>query len=144
MAKFELNKAPLFNVFFKDMQISVKRASRMDSHRAYMRAMEELDLGHSVFLFPEGTIPDAEEIKSFKNGPFKLAIEKQIPILPITFTKNRRLLENGGFFKSAGRPGVTRAIIHPIISTKGMDEKNIVALRERVFNLIHSTYLQNQ
>ncbi len=139
MAKFELNKAPLFSIFFKDMQISVNRESRSNSHKAFIRAGEELDMGHSVYIFPEGTISSNGVLKNFKNGPFKLAVEKQVPILPITFINNWKLLQNGGFFKSYGRPGISRAVIHAPIQTKGMTEENIVNLRTQVFTLINDT-----
>jgi 1-acyl-sn-glycerol-3-phosphate acyltransferase len=139
MAKLELNKAPLFNVFFKDMQISVDRSSRMGSHRAFMRAIEEIDAGHSVFIFPEGTISDEGVLKNFKNGPFKLAVDTQVPILPVTFIGNWKLLQNGGFLKSFGRPGMSKAIIHKPIDTKGLKEENIVPLREAVYKLFEET-----
>lgn len=139
MAKFELNKAPLFNIFFKDMQISVKRSSRVDAHKAFVRAGEELDNDHSVLIFPEGTISNRGELKQFKNGPFKLAIDKKIPVLPITFIDNWKMLENGGFFKSNGRPGLAKAIIHKPIYTTGMTEENVVDLRNRVYSLIDET-----
>jgi len=139
MAKFELNKAPLFNIFFKDMQISVNRGSRTNSHKAFIRAGEEIDKGHSIFIFPEGTISSFGELKNFKNGPFKLAVEKQVPILPITFVNNWKLLQNGGFLKSYGRPGVSTIIIHKPIQTIGLKEENIVDLRTQVFTLIDST-----
>ncbi len=139
MAKLELNKAPLFNIFFKDMQISVDRKSRMDAHRAFLRAQEEIDAGHSVFIFPEGTIANEGVLKNFKNGPFKLAIDMQVPILPITFTENWKLLQNGGFFKAFGRPGISKAIVHSPIDTKGMTDENVVPLREAVFKLFEET-----
>jgi 1-acyl-sn-glycerol-3-phosphate acyltransferase len=140
MAKFELNKAPLFNIFFKDMQISVNRTNIKDAHRAFARASEEIDGGHSVFIFPEGTIgSDNGTLLRFKNGPFKLAIEKQVPILPITFIGNWKLLQIGGFLKSYGRPGISKAIIHKPISTIGMTPENVVNLREDVFKLISET-----
>lgn len=143
MAKLELNKAPLFNIFFKDMQIAVDRKSRMDAHRAFLRAQEEIDAGHSVFIFPEGTISSSGVLKSFKNGAFKLAIDMQVPILPITFVGNWKLLQNGGFFKSFGRPGVSKAIIHKPILTKGMNDENIVPLREAIYKLFEET-LKNE
>jgi len=140
MAKFELNKAPLFKIFFKDMQISVNRSNIKDAHRAFARASEEIDGGHSVFIFPEGTIGnDNGTLLKFKNGPFKLAIEKQVPILPIVFIGNWKLLQIGGFFKSYGKPGFSRAIIHKPIETKGMTDENVVTLREEVHKLFLET-----
>lgn len=139
MAKMELNKVPLFNVFFKKMQISVDRKSRIGSHKAFLRAGYEIDMGNSVFIFPEGTISNEGKLKSFKNGPFKLAIDKQIPIVPITFIGTWKLMQNGGFLKSNGRPGLIKIIVHPPIQTKGMTEENLVSLRELVFNLTKET-----
>ncbi len=140
MAKFELNKAPLFKIFFKDMQISVNRTKMKDAHRAFARASEEIDGGHSVFIFPEGTIgSDNGTLLRLKNGAFKLAIDKQVPILPITFIGNWKLLQTGGFFKSYGRPGFSKAIIHKPIETKGMTEENVVTLREEVYKLFQET-----
>jgi len=52
-------------------------------------------------------------------------------------------LQNGGFFKSYGRPGVSKAIIHAPIQTKGMTEENIVNLRAQVFSLIDNTLKQH-
>jgi 1-acyl-sn-glycerol-3-phosphate acyltransferase len=139
MAKNELNKAPLFNIFFKDMQIAVDRKSRMGSHRAFVRASEEIDRGNSVFIFPEGTISSEGVLKSFKNGPFKLAIDKQVPIVVVTYLNNWKILQNGGFFKSYGNPGISRVVIHKPIETAGMTEENLVPLREQVYNLTVQT-----
>ena len=121
------------------MQISVNRDSRSSSHKAYLRACEEIEAGHSIFIFPEGTISSFGTLKPFKNGPFKLAIEKQVPILPITYLNNWKLLQNGGLFKSTGRPGISKAIIHKPINTQGMSEENIVNLRHQVYELINNT-----
>ncbi len=139
MAKMELNKAPLFGVFFKKMQISVDRASRMSSHKAFKRAAEELNYGNAVFIFPEGTIAIEGKLMHFKNGPFKLAIENQVPIVPITYIDNWKILQNGGFLKALGRPGLSRIVIHEPISTKGLTEENLVNLRQQVFDLTQNT-----
>jgi 1-acyl-sn-glycerol-3-phosphate acyltransferase len=41
--------------------------------------------------FPEGGVPDDESIllDTFKDGAFRLAIEHQIPIVPISFADNK-------------------------------------------------------
>jgi 1-acyl-sn-glycerol-3-phosphate acyltransferase len=136
MGKQELNKAPLFRIFFREMNILVDRSSTMSSHRAFVRAAMEIKQGHSVFLYPEGTISSAGKLRGFKNGAFKLAIEQQVPIVPITFLNNWKLLQNGGFFKSHGRPGISRIIIHEPISTTGMTEDDLVSLRSKIHAII--------
>lgn len=144
MGKQELNKAPLFRIFFRDMNILVDRKSTMSSHRAFLRAANEIKQGHSVFLYPEGTISSAGKLRGFKNGAFKLAIEQQVPIVPITFLNNWKLLQNGGFFKASGRPGISRIIIHEPIPTAGMTEDDLVSLRSRVHDIISNDLLKNE
>ncbi|MCC6182840.1 MAG: 1-acyl-sn-glycerol-3-phosphate acyltransferase [Bacteroidia bacterium] len=139
MGKAELLKAPLFKTFFKGMDIAVNRKSIKDSHRAFTRAGEEIDKGRSMVIYPEGTISSNGVLKAFKNGPFKLAIEKQVPIVPVVNLNNWELLQNGGFFKSNGRPGIAKTVILEPIETKGLTEENLVDLRDKVYHLINDT-----
>ena len=139
MGKAELLKAPLFGIFFRKMDIPVNRASRMDSHKAFTAAGQAIDLGRSIVIYPEGTISNDGRLRPFKNGAFKLAIEKQVPVVPIVNVNNWQLLQNGGFFKSFGRPGIATIIIHDPIPTIGMTEENLVDLRDKVHQIIHQT-----
>lgn len=138
MGKQELDKAPLFRIFFKKMNILVNRKNKMRAYQAFVEAEKHIDQGHGVFLFPEGTISKDGILKEFKNGPFKLAIDKQVPIIPITFLNNWKLLQNGGLFKSNGRPGISNVVIHEPIYTAGMTEANLADLRTSIYNIIRS------
>ena len=138
MGKQELNKAPLFRIFFRDMNILVDRSSNSSAHRAFARAGKDIDRGDSAFLFPEGGISSSGKLRGFKNGAFKLAIEKQVPIIPITYLNNWKLLQNGGFFKSFGRPGTAMIIVHEPISTLGMTENDLLPLRTKVRDIIQN------
>lgn len=138
MGKRELDKAPLFRIFFKEMNILVDRGSNVASHRAFLRAGKDIDEGSSVFLFPEGTISSYGKLRGFKNGAFKLAIEKQVPIVPITFLNNWKILQNGGFFKSYGRSGICKIVVHEPISTVGMTENDLIYLRTKVHEIIQN------
>ncbi len=136
MGKQELDKAPLFRIFFKRMNILVDRSSSTSSHRAFLRAGREIDKGNSTFLYPEGGISSNGKLRGFKNGAFKLAIDKQVPIVPITYLNNWRLLQNGGFFKSFGGPGVSRIVVHKPIPTVGMTENDLLSLKTKVHEII--------
>lgn len=142
MGKAELLKAPLFNIFFKKMDIPVNRASRVDAHKAYLATCQAIDDNKSLVIYPEGTISNEGKLRPFKNGAFKLAIEKQVPVVPVVNLNNWKLLQNGGFFKSLGRPGLARIIVLDPIETKGMTEENLVDLREKVHTLIQQTLQQ--
>lgn len=136
MGKVELLKAPLFGNFFKYMDVPVDRRSSTGSHRALHKAGEKIDQGYNMVIYPEGTISNEGVLKNFKNGAFKLAIEKQVPIIPVVNLNNWQLLQNGGFFKSTGKPGIAHIVIGSPISTKGMTEENLVDLRTQVYDFI--------
>jgi len=136
MAKAELLQIPLFRNFFKYMDIPVNRKSNVDAHKAFIEAGERLDKGYSLIIFPEGTISNEGILKPFKNGAFKLAIEKQVPIIPVINLNNWKLLQNGGFLKSFGRPGIARIVVKDPIPTKGLTEENSVDLRNKVRDII--------
>ena len=93
-----------------------------------------LDKGISVVIYPEGTISNEGKLKPFKNGAFKLAIDKQVPIVPVVNLNNWQYLQNGGFFKSLAGPGIPRIVVGEVIETKGMTAENCAELRDKVFN----------
>jgi 1-acyl-sn-glycerol-3-phosphate acyltransferase len=143
MGKAELLKVPLFKKFFERMNIPVNRKSVLDSHRAFIRAGSDMDKGISVALFPEGTINHTGPVVGrFKNGPFKLAIDKQVPIVPITFLNNWKIFPDdpnkklGLNRRFVGRPGIAGIIMHDPIETKGMTDKDIEFLKQKVHDII--------
>jgi 1-acyl-sn-glycerol-3-phosphate acyltransferase len=134
MAKAELLKIPLFKYFFIYLDIPVNRKSVTGSHKAFIDAGKKLDQNLSLIIYPEGTISDKGKLRPFKNGAFKLAVEKQVPIVPVVNLNNWWFLENGGFFKSNGRPGIPRIVVGDVIETKGLTHHDIATLKEKVFN----------
>jgi len=91
-------------------------------------------------IFPEGTVPDLEvELAPFKHGAFTMAIEHQIPIVPMTFLDNKKRFpwSFGGLLGgSKGSPGKLRVKIHDPIETKGMSKDNRVKLSQDVRELM--------
>ena len=137
MGKREIQSIPLFNIFFKGMNILVDRKSNVDAHKAFTRAGEELKKGHSIFIFPEGGIFfRGPELKKFKNGAFRLAIENQVPVVPVTYRNNWKILQTGSYFMANACPGITKIIVHSPILTAGMKEENLVDLREQTYEAI--------
>lgn len=140
IGKAELLKVPFFNIFFQKMNIVVDRGSIMDAHRAFQRSCDDIDKHISIAIFPEATIPNfTPNLGNFKNGPFKLAIEKQIPIVPITYLDNWRILADSHKNKGQSGPGCSRVLIHEPIPTKGMTEENMNALKKRVYLTIQKS-----
>lgn len=144
VGKQELDKAPLFRIFFKRMNILVNRKSNVDSHRAYLQSGEKIDKGQSVFIFPEATISSSGNMIPFKNGAFKLAIDKQVPIVPIVFLDNWKRLQNGGFLTANGSPGIVRALVRDAVETKGMTNADLIPLREKLKSIIQESLTQQK
>ncbi|MFZ1693724.1 MAG: lysophospholipid acyltransferase family protein [Flavobacteriales bacterium] len=144
IGKYELLKWPLFNMFFKGMNIAVNRNDRSGAAKAFRKAAQAIDRGTSIAIFPEGTIPAyTPRMKPFKDGAFKLAIEKQVPIVPITFVDHWRLFGEPMELFARARPGIARVVIHDPISTSGMSEADMVSLRRRVYEVIEQPLMES-
>ena len=84
IGKAEIARIPIFGYFYKNNAVIVNRENKKDAYAAFLKAGERLRQGLSMCIFPEGGIPPASVfLKKFKNGPFKLAIEQNIAIIPI-------------------------------------------------------------
>ena len=143
VGKQELDRAPLFRIFFREMNILVDRKSTVHSHKAYVRAGERISKGENIFIFPEATISSSGSLIPFKNGAFKLAIDKQVPIVPMAFPDNWKRLQSGGFLTSNGSPGRARVIICPPVETKGLTNADLIPLREKVKSIIQNALDQS-
>lgn len=138
MAKEQLARIPVFNIFFGTVDISVKRESKLDSFRAFKRALQLIDGGYSLVIFPEGTTSKiAPQMGEFKNGPFRIAIEKQIPVVPVTFLDNWHIFPYDGTMLC--KPGSARAIVHTPIETKGMTVNDVERLKWEVQQVLEQT-----
>lgn len=143
VGKKELAKIPLFGFFYKRTCILVDRKSSKSRMEVFNRAEKRLNQGLSICIFPEGGVPEDEsvELDVFKDGAFRLAIEHQIPIVPMTFGDNKQRLS---YTFMSGSPGLMRAKIHHFIETKGMpidDKKAIRDLKDKVREIIYSQLL---
>jgi len=137
IGKEELLDNYVLNFFFNTIDITVNRESKMSSFRAFKVAAEKLKNGVSVVIFPEATIPDAYPpvLHSFKNGPFRLAIEMKVPIIPVTSLDTWKVLwDTGKEFGS--RPGICDIFVHKPIETAHLTLDDADALRDQVYDII--------
>ena len=93
----------------------------------------------SLVIFPEGKIDDEYPpiLNEFKNGPFRLAIVHQIPIVPISIVNIWQIMWDDGL-KHGTRPGIVEIYVHEPISTLIFAAENDNNLKEQVFNKINS------
>ncbi len=111
----------------------------MSAYRAFKKAEENIKEGKNVVIFPEGMISEhyPPGLQPFKNGPFKLAIDQHVPILPVTICNNWKLMWDDGR-KYGSNPGICDIYIHAPISTAGMVADDSEGLKEQVYNLINT------
>ncbi|WP_028476006.1 1-acyl-sn-glycerol-3-phosphate acyltransferase [Nocardia sp. CNY236] len=86
--------------------IPVDRAAGAESYQA---AVDNLRRGELVGVYPEATISRSFEIKQFKSGAARMAIEAQVPIVPIVIWGAQRVWTKG-FPKRLGRTNTPIAI----------------------------------
>ncbi|MDG3010456.1 1-acyl-sn-glycerol-3-phosphate acyltransferase [Rhodococcus sp. D2-41] len=100
MAKKEVFDDKVAGPLMRAMKhIPVDRAAGADSYRA---AVDDLRGGELVGVFPEATISRSFELKAFKSGAARMALEAQVPILPVTIWGSQRVWTKG-FPKRLGR-----------------------------------------
>lgn len=145
VGKKELEKIPLFGYFYRRVCILVDRSSPESRKEVYTKAIKRLDTGISVCIFPEGGVPDPNVIlDKFKNGAFSLAIQFQIPIVPITFLDcEKKFPYFFAYNHFYGSPGKLRANVHEFIETKGLNQENKEFLKEKVYDILHKDLLSN-
>ena len=109
----------------------------------FARAQKRLNQGLSICIFPEGGVPDESILlDEFKDGAFRLAIEHQIPIVPVTFPDNKKRMS---YTFLSGSPGLMRAKIHHFVETQGQptdDKKAIKDVKDQVRTIIYHQLLQ--
>jgi 1-acyl-sn-glycerol-3-phosphate acyltransferase len=141
MGKKELMKVPVFNVFFKKMNILVDRNSASGSSKAFLEATKRISKGNSIAIFPEGSISKrAPKMLKFKSGAFKLAADNKIPIVPVTFLTNWKILGDGAYWKAPASPGIAYIHIHAPIMVESPKEEHIEKAKAEVFTLIEGKF----
>ncbi|CCG54644.1 Probable acyltransferase [Flavobacterium indicum GPTSA100-9 = DSM 17447] len=134
VGKKELERIPIFGFIYKRVCIMVDRNSSKSRYEVFERAQKRINQGLSICIFPEGGVPEEHIIlDEFKDGAFRIAIEHELAILPMTFFDNKKRFSYTFF---SGSPGKMRAQIHPPIETKGLTLEDKNTLKNQVRQLI--------
>ncbi|SMD45781.1 1-acyl-sn-glycerol-3-phosphate acyltransferase [Aquiflexum balticum DSM 16537] len=143
IGKSSISKVPLFGYYFKNLHIAVKRESIKSRGEVLLRSKKAIDNGSSIVIFPEGGIcaPNPPEMAKFKDGAFSLAVDKQIPIIPVTLSFNHLILPDDGKlllnFKKA------KLVFHSPIETVGCSSKDIPKIKENCYQTIQEQLLED-
>ncbi len=142
VGKAELRRIPFLGLIFKRSSILVNRSNAESRKAVYGEAQRKLNSGLSICIFPEGLVPGDESVvlSEFKNGAFALAIDHQIPIVPMTFYDCKKRFSYTFF---SGTPGKLRVKFHKHIQTKGLEMKDKNTIKKQMFDTIHAELIND-
>jgi len=118
VAKRELEGIPVFGRAWKSCgHVSVDRGNREAAIEALDQAWREVHEDRlTMVLFPEGTRSPDGRLKAFKKGAFVLAVQGQVPLVPVAVLGSREVMAKG---EMSIRSGEIRVRIGIPIPTAG-------------------------
>ncbi len=137
LAKRELLLVPVFGWAMKRAgHIPIDRQNRRAAFDAYAEAVRLIRQGTRAIIFGEGTRSRNGELLPLKKGPFVLAIQAGVPVVPVYLEGTYQVLRKGSI---ALRPGPIRVLVAEPIGTEGLsyDDRETLSLRcrERLLGL---------
>lgn len=103
ISKIENVKVPFLGWYVRMAgYITVDRGNEESKTEMLERSFRCLKRGCSIMLFPEGTRSADKEIGFFKWGAFQLAIQADVPILPVLIDGTGGILPKHGLIFSSG------------------------------------------
>jgi len=99
--------------------ISVNRRNREEAIKSLKAGAKRIREGVSVCIYPEGTRSRDGSILPFKKGPFMLALEAGVPIIPVAIEGALDIQPRRQLYVC---PGTVRIICGPPIPTEGLTE----------------------
>ena len=136
IGKMQVNNIPVLGYIFKNLHIMVDRDSKESRKQTYIDCFRSLDQGYSIGIFPEGGIKTEKvpKMAPFKNGAFAMALEKQVPILPVSLLGAYKIMK-GSFYINWSPCEI---VCHKPIYTDVFTTKDVDAFREKCYKILQS------
>src|SRR5574338_346430 len=111
LVKKELFRIPVLGYAMRKARfIAVDRQNREAAVESVKQAIEVLRDGLSMMAYPEGTRSRDGKLLPFKKGPFHLAMDSGIPVVPVTIVGAHEVWPKGHFRIT---PGPITIVFHP-------------------------------
>jgi len=128
--KAELHKFPIMGtVFDAGGFVPIDRGDHEKAMASLGRGSDSLRAGHSFLIFPEGTRSRTGHLLPFKKGGFIMAIQAQVPIVPVAVQGGRAAMRKGS---AVVRPVRVSVRIGAPVPTTGLTLDDRDALIEKV------------
>jgi 1-acyl-sn-glycerol-3-phosphate acyltransferase len=121
LVKKEVFRIPVLATAMRMGQlVPVDRTDRDSAINSLKKAQEVLASGVNMSVFPEGTRSQTGELLPFKKGPFYMALDAGVPIVPMTIVGTRAIWPKGSM---SIKPGTATVVFHPPIDPKQYPER---------------------
>jgi putative phosphoserine phosphatase/1-acylglycerol-3-phosphate O-acyltransferase len=124
VAKAEAKNVPGFGQFFQLAGVAfVERGNTSQARQALEPAVAKIrDDGLSLVIAPEGTRSPTPRLGRFKKGPFHIAMQAEVPMVPIVFRNVGEVMWRGA---QVIRPGTIDVVVKPPVDTSAWRVKTI-------------------
>ncbi|HVP54033.1 MAG TPA: lysophospholipid acyltransferase family protein [Candidatus Eisenbacteria bacterium] len=132
LVKKEVFRVPIFGRVLKIAEmVPVDRSNREAAIESVRAAEEVLRRGLNMVIFPEGTRSPDGRLLPFKKGPFHMATEAGVAVIPVTLLGTAECWPKGTW---AIRGGQTTVIFHPQVDPWGFGDRDalMAAVREQI------------
>ena len=127
VAKAEMQQSPVLGPLFKWSDVAfVERGNTEQARRALAPAVDRLRAGLSLAIAPEGTRSFTPRLGSFKKGAFHIAMQAQVPIVPIVIRNASAAMWRGA--RTVRPTTVDVAVLAPI----DVESWSVEDLEERI------------
>ena len=134
MARHEVRSWPFVGwVLEKTACMFIRRDNPRQAVRDLRRAADRIQGGDSVLLFAEGARGHTHGLQPFMRGPFVLAIEAGVPVVPVALVGNAGIVS---VRTASARPGHTRVVVGAPLPTRDLGRADSGALMGRARSVI--------
>ncbi|BBX99111.1 lysophospholipid acyltransferase family protein [Mycobacterium lacus] len=135
MIKAEMQEVRAVNYVIKHAQLIP--VDRSDGADAYAVAVQRLREGELIGLHPEATISRSYELRQFKSGAARMALEAQVPIVPLIVWGAQRIWPKGHPKKLFRNKVPITVAAGPALPPRGNAEQLNSALRQAMNSLLY-------
>jgi 1-acyl-sn-glycerol-3-phosphate acyltransferase len=132
LVKKELFRIPILGTGMRLARlVPVDRSNREAAIESVREAVDVLRSGLHMIIYPEGTRTSDGKLLPFKKGPFHLAMESGVPVLPLTILGTYKAWPKHRF---ALKQGVVTVVYHPPIDPRKYEDRDalMTAVRDSI------------
>lgn len=132
LVKKELFRTPILGTGMRQADlVPVDRSDREAAIESIRGANEVLKKGLHMVIYPEGTRSSDGRLLPFKKGPFHLAVDSGVPVVPVTLLGT---FESWPKTRFALHPGTATVVFHPPVEPREYADRDTLmqAVRDSI------------